>query len=256
MVWEQGYEHALCQSADLKQLLELKELLSTAEQEKGENKNHATEAVSATLLSESRPHVNGISSETCTDQSNLSDQSQLHSESTISSEVHSKSNDNMCNGEVDKAKGKKKFDSQTNGNHDSSRESPSTSEVQSKSIENRCNGIGAKARGKKKSDSQMNENHDTDRKLSNESEACNDLSDRCNKLPLICSKSSDLAESPLTPPKLSSKSEMSDESKKNKKFCFTRISKSKSISVDFRLSRGIAEVMTPLFGTVFWLPHS
>ncbi|XP_050368841.1 suppressor of RPS4-RLD 1 [Argentina anserina] len=242
LVWEQGYEHALRQSADLKQLLELKELLSSVEQEKTGHENQATEAVSATLSSESRPNVNGISSATCMDQSNLSDQSQLHTESTISTEVLSNSIDNMCNGEIGTAKGKKKFDSQTNGNHDSFGGLPITLGVECKPNENKCNGIGGKARGKKKLDSQMNENRDIDGKSSNDSEACNDLSDRCNKLPMICGKSSDLAETPLTPPKLSSKSELRDEPKRNKKFCFTRVSKSKSISVDFRLSRGIAEV--------------
>ena len=43
LVWEQGYEHALHQSADLKQLLELEELIETAKQGKNtlcESENH------------------------------------------------------------------------------------------------------------------------------------------------------------------------------------------------------------------------
>ncbi|KAK9949075.1 hypothetical protein M0R45_004618 [Rubus argutus] len=245
LVWEQGYEHALRQSADLKQLLELKELLSNAEQDRSVgHENCATESASPMLVSESRLHVNGKSSESHTDQSKLSDQSQLHSESGISFEVDSKSNTNICNGVGDKSTGEKKLDSQMNGNPDSQlcSESTITSEVHSKSNDNMCNGIGDKARGKKKFGSRMNANHDIQEKLSFDSESCTDLSDRCNNLPMICSKSSDLDETPPTPPRLSNKSDIRDESKRNKKFCFTRVSKTKSISVDFRLSRGIAEV--------------
>lgn len=255
LVWEQGYEHALHQSADLKQLLELKELLSNAEQDRSVgHENRATESASSMLVSESRLHVNGKSSETHTNQSRLSDESQLNRESGISSEVHSKSNDNICNGVGDKSTGKKKLDSQMNGNHDSQlcSESTITSEVHSKSNDNMCNGIGDKARGKTKFGSQMNGNHDIQEKLSNDSESCTDLSDRCNNLPMICSKSSHLAETPPTPPKLSNKSDIRDESKRNKKFCFTRVSKTKSISVDFRLSRGIAEVCCNAF-IWYWL---
>lgn len=207
LVLEQGYEHALRQSADLKQLLELEDLVRTAKEERSiECENHAKQSASSMLASESRSHVNGKSSETHENHSKLSDQSELCSESTVTSEVHSKSNGNL--------------------------DVP--------------NGIGDKAAASKKFDSQMNGNHDIHDKLGYNSESCNDLSDTCSKLPMICSKSSDLTETPPTPPKLSSKSdirhEISDDSKRNKKFCVARLSKSKSISVDFRLSRGIAEV--------------
>lgn len=58
-----------------------------------------------------------------------------------------------------------------------------------------------------------------------------------------CSKSNDLTE---THSKSSEKSDTTvgflEEAKKNKRFSVTRISKTKSINVDFRLSRGIAQV--------------
>lgn len=67
--------------------------------------NHAKQSVSSMLASESRPHVNGKSSETHENDNKLSDQSELCSESTITSEVHSKSNGNLDvpNGIGDKA---------------------------------------------------------------------------------------------------------------------------------------------------------
>ncbi|KAM1073773.1 hypothetical protein TB2_018419 [Malus domestica] len=207
LVWEQGYEHALRQCADLKQLLELGELLTIAKKDENNgDDNQAKESASSKLVSEASPHINGKSGETYKNHNKLSGESKLCCESTVTSAVHGKFNGN--------------------GNFVSSK------------------GIGDKAGGSKKFDSQMNGNHDINDKL--HSESCNDLSDTCSKLPMICSKSSDLTETPPTPPKLSTKSdirhEIGEESKRNKKFSVARLSKTKSISVDFRLSRGIAEV--------------
>ncbi|XP_009336068.2 suppressor of RPS4-RLD 1 isoform X1 [Pyrus x bretschneideri] len=207
LVWEQGYEHALRQCADLKQLLELGELLTIAKTDKSNgDDNQAKESASSKLVSEASPHINGKSGDTYKNHNKLSGESKLCCESTVTSAVHSKVNGN--------------------GNFVAS------------------NGIGDKARGSKKFDSQMNGNHDINDKL--HSESCNDLSDTYSKLPMICSKSSDLTETPPTPPKLSTKSdirhEIGEESKRSKKFSVARLSKTKSISVDFRLSRGIAEV--------------
>ncbi|RXH75407.1 hypothetical protein DVH24_030128 [Malus domestica] len=207
LVWEQGYEHALRQCADLKQLLELGELLTIAKKDENNgDDNQAKESASSKLVSEASPHINGKSGETYKNHNKLSGESKLCCESTVTSAVHGKFNGN--------------------GNFVSSK------------------GIGDKAGGSKKFDSQMNGNHDINDKL--HSESCNDLSDTCSKLPMICSKSSDLTETPPTPPKLSTKSdirhEIGEESKRNKKFSVARLSKTKSINVDFRLSRGIAEV--------------
>lgn len=255
LVWEKGHEHALHQSADLKQLLELEELLAVAKQEKSiisenhateselsmlisesESENHATESESSMLISGSGPENHATesessmlvaepglqtsenSSETFKDHHNLSDDSKLCSESRDKSEVYSKSGDNFepCNGIKDDARGKKGFSIQMNGNHNI---------------------------------------HD---KSSYESESSNDSSDTCNKLSIIPSSSSDMCNNLSIVPSSSSdliqkarklsckaetsRNEVNDESKRNKKFCVTRISKTKSISVDFRLSRGIAEV--------------
>lgn len=206
LVWEKGHEYALHQSADLKQLLELEELLTAAKEERSIlQENYATESETSMLASESGPPISESSSETFENHHSLIDHAKLRSESRDASEVQSKSSDNFesCNGTKDKARGKEHFGSQMNGNHYI---------------------------------------HD---KSSYESESSNDSSDTCNELSMVCSSSS-LAQNSS---KMSNKFQTirSDESKKNKKFSVTRISKAKSFSVDFRLSRGIAEVCCYVF---------
>lgn len=207
LVWEKGYEHAVRQTADLKQLLELEELVRIAKQERSTTpENNVMEFRSSMSLSGSGPHTNGKSSETYTTNKKLGDESKLCSESEDKSEIHSKSSDNLdlCNGFSDKAQENTNFESQMNGTHD------------------------------------------IVDKLSYEYDSCSDISDTsepCSKLSMICDSSSNTTE---THSKLSDKSdtlnEVTEEAKRNKKFCVARISKTKSISVDFRLSRGIAQV--------------
>ncbi|XWS33530.1 hypothetical protein CRYUN_Cryun22dG0091200 [Craigia yunnanensis] len=88
--------------------------------------------------------------------------------------------------------------------------------------------------------------HSSFDKPSYASDSCNDLSEiseQCSKSSVISSKSSDITESDCLPNNTSdTHNEISDETKRNKKFCVAKISKTKSISVDFRLSRGIAQV--------------
>jgi hypothetical protein len=214
LVWEKGYEHAVHQTADLKQLLELEELVRIAKQERSTtHENNVMEYRSSMSLSGSGPHTNGKSSETYVSNNKLGDESKLCSESKDKSEIHSKSTDNLdlCNGFSDKSQENTNFESEMNGNHD------------------------------------------IVDKLSYESDSCSDLSDTsepCSKLSMICDSSSSATE---THSKLSDKSdihnEITEEAKINKKFCVARISKTKSISVDFRLSRGIAQV---IFITASW----
>ncbi|PON66705.1 N-terminal acetyltransferase A, auxiliary subunit [Parasponia andersonii] len=205
LVWEQGYEHAVRHSADLKQLLELEDILTLAKQEKSSvRENHAIDSGSSMLVSESGPSTSENSSETSENQNHLDDQSNSYGDSRDTSEVHITSTNNV----------------------------------------DVCNGISEKDRGTGYVAGQMNGNHNVPNKLSYESESCDDSSDKCSKLSRISSGSSALTQTPST---MSTKlqtphNEVSDESNKNKKFCVTRISKTKSISVDFRLSRGIAEV--------------
>ena len=205
LVWEQGYERAVNHSTDLKQLLELEELLKVAKQERNSaGENHAIESAASVLLSESGPQ----------------------------------SSENS-NGSYENHNGLRELKS--------CGESKDASEVDSKSINSVgvCDGVGQKDRGKEKVSSQMNGNHNIRGASRLKSESFEKPSDRCNELSTVSSESSsDLAQtsSTLSIKLATPRNEMSEESNKNKKFCVTRISKTKSISLDFRLSRGIAEV--------------
>lgn len=207
LVWEKGYEHALCRSADLKQLLELEDLLRVAKQDISTTQEiDLMESSSNMSVSGSAPHINGQSGETYTIHNKSSDKSPLCNKLEDKSEALSEATDNLdsCNGFSDKVC--------ENGNFGS----------------------------------EMNGNQDIVDKLSYESDSYSDLSDTSepgNKLSVICNSSSNATD---THGKLSFKSNIcngiSEEVKRKKKFCVARISKAKSISVDFRLSRGIAQV--------------
>ncbi|KAK7263223.1 hypothetical protein RJT34_30810 [Clitoria ternatea] len=203
LVWEQGYEHALHQSADLKQLLELEELMTTAKQ--GNSAPSETHR-SSVPESESDSLRNGSLGETCKIQDRLSAQDELCGDASDKSEICLKSTVN--------------FDSK-NELHEEDRES-------------------------NKSDGQANTSPDVLDTLSYNSELCNDSSDASESSDKVSTNSSDsvnvpeIFKNPIG--KLTFSDERKDETRKNNKFCVARISNSNSISVDFRLSRGIAEV--------------
>lgn len=199
LVWEQGYEHALHHSGDLRQLLELEELLRTAQ---GNDALNETRAASVPL-SESGSLSNGNSSETDKNQDRLA---QLCGDACDKSEICLKSIDNS---------------DLKNELHDEDRET-------------------------NKSDAQVNGSPDVLDSLSYASESCNDSSDSSESGVKVSTNSSDsinVTESFRNPiSKFIFPCEIKDEARKNKKFCLTRISKTNSISIDFRLSRGISEV--------------
>ncbi|KAG5069941.1 Suppressor of RPS4-RLD 1 [Glycine soja] len=208
LVWEQGYEHAQHQSADLKLLLELEELLTTTKQ--GNSALYETNG-SPVSQSESDSPSDGNLTEICENQDRLSVQDELCDNASDKSLILLKSADN--------------FDLR--------------------------NELNIEDRESNKSDSQVNGSPDVIDKLSYNSESCNDSSDTsesCDKDKVFTNSgesSSDSLDVAEILRKLSSKfnfpHEKIGEARKNK-FCVARISKTKSISVDFRLSRGIGEV--------------
>ncbi|XP_020537233.1 suppressor of RPS4-RLD 1 isoform X2 [Jatropha curcas] len=259
LVWEQGYEHALHQSADLKQLLELEELLKFGKQDRNNgHENNVTESRSSMNVTESSKIQN-----------KSSDFSSSSGESGDASQSCSKFRDKfeVLNGIKDEAGGKspipipesgsfvngKPTENYINQNrlgdkHYLCSESRDTSEFYCKSGNNfgMQNDLSEKAEGGKKVDSPMNVTHDILDKPSHSSNSYNSLSNtsefpsKFSKLPSslgetshIRSKSSNETDVP---------NEASDEANKSKKFCVTKISKTKSVTVDFRLSRGIAQV--------------
>ncbi|CAK7337777.1 unnamed protein product [Dovyalis caffra] len=238
LVWEQGYEHALRQSADLKQLLELKELLKFAKQDRSagcethvdesrfsieprnvpdicskSGDNFEIQKGISNKVPESGSHTNENSSETSTNSSKVSDNSELFGEPRNAPEVCSKSGDkfDMHNGLSDKAGRNEKPGILTNGSHDIL-DSPNQ-------VSESCSGI------------------------SNAFE----LSSRLSMIPGNLGDTSEILSKSSN--KASVHNEVPDETKRNKKLCVTRISKSKSISIDFRLSRGIAQVNEGKYAT-------
>ncbi|KAE9614261.1 hypothetical protein Lal_00016727 [Lupinus albus] len=202
LVWEQGYQHAQYYCADLKQLLELEELLATAKQ--GNDALCETHGPSMSQC-ESKSPSNRNLNDIYKNQDGLSAQAELCGNGSDKSEIHLKSTDN--------------FDSK-NELHDDNR-------------------------GSNKFIGHVNGVPDVIDTLSYNSESCNDLSDASDSCEKVSSNSSDsisateILRNPIS--KLIFPHERKDEARKNK-FSVAQISSKNSVSVDFRLSRGIAEV--------------
>ncbi|XP_057544804.1 suppressor of RPS4-RLD 1 isoform X2 [Amaranthus tricolor] len=191
LVWKHGYDLALHQSADLKQLLELEELI--AKENTNGNINQEGHAIrSSTPLDVSNRHVTP-EAKTVKDSNNLRDDSEARNGSDNMSEVQSKlfNESHVLNGSVEKVKETKKFESKSNGTY---------------------------------------------KKLSSELESLNKPGEEPHNK-INASKASIKLNN-----KNSEEFEWSDAVKKGQKVCVTQISKTKSISLDLRLSRGIAEV--------------
>lgn len=191
LVWKQGYDLALNQSADLKQLLELEDLLVKENANENVNQEEHTNGSSAPLIVSEGHSI--CETETAKEANKLRDDSETSNESDHMSEVQSKllNESHLQNGSVEKKKETKKFESKPNGTY---------------------------------------------KKLSSELESLNKPSEELRSK-VSTSKASNKLKS-----KNSEEFEWSGAVKKNQKVCVARISKTKSISLDFRLSRGIAEV--------------
>ncbi|CAL0313437.1 unnamed protein product [Lupinus luteus] len=202
LVWEQGYQHAQYHYADLKQLLELEELLAAAKQH---NDALCDTHGPSMPQSESKSPSDGNSSGTYKNQDGLS----AHAEC-----VNGSNKSVVCLKSTDNSDSKSEL-------HDEDR-------------------------GSNKFGGQVNGSPDVIDTSSYNSESCNDssdASDSCEKASIHISHSisaTEILRNPIS--KLIFPRERKDEARKNKKFCLARISSKKSISVDFRLARGIAEV--------------
>ncbi|KAL3346385.1 hypothetical protein AABB24_025033 [Solanum stoloniferum] len=223
LIWEQGYEHAVHQSADLKQLLELEELLKIAKQNTAvASNNHSVQ--SSGPESNTGPLLSTKSGETC-DISKASDR-KLKTCSSGMLESSEKSNNSsvLQNSSSNNAKKHKKIECEPKELH----------ERQANGTNNNCKILGCP------------------------SLVCSELSDiseDSRKSSAVTSESSEQSEPNELQEILSQlnnkcdvRVELSDEGKRNKKFCVTRVNKTKSINVDFRLSRGIAQVNEGKYG--------
>lgn len=251
LVWEEGYEYAVSHSADLKQLLELEELLTVSKQDNSISFQKDVKKSSGFPTTESESIISSKSSEIYNKDDKLNDKLEPYSESSVTIEVHNQSCDKSYNHKESNGtvKGSRKIDGQPNGNYDSPKlgdgsEVGSTFSGTSKPC-SQSFALSSKSIDKTESIIKSNGSYDSSQ-LGDTSEVGSGLVDKsesCNQSSAIFSKSIDKTG---ICSKLSDKadiySELSDQAKKNKKFSVTRISKTKSINVDFRLSRGIAEV--------------
>ncbi|KAJ0096832.1 hypothetical protein Patl1_28575 [Pistacia atlantica] len=221
-VWEKGYEHALYSRPSVP-------------------------------TSGSGTYVNGKTGETnenldkseidekC-ENLNKSDSSSSSYQPSDTPEICSKSRDNtdICNDMSDKASGRLSMPELELGLHSNGKSIETSKNRNGLNDESEiiyvssdspdefdiCNGFSDKANANEKLNGQMNGTHDKPRSDSESFKELKTTTISRGKSPLSCI----------------STSETSDEAKRNKKFSVTRISKTKSISVDFRLSRGIAQV--------------
>ncbi|KAF5752853.1 suppressor of RPS4-RLD 1 isoform X1 [Tripterygium wilfordii] len=267
--WEQGYEQALSQSADLKQLLELEEHFTNIKHEINVSGNNPVVILrSSKPLSESEPYISDKPTETCVSRSEQSHSSNLCSESSNQHEIDVKSSNSfeVNNGTNDKVAGSVKVplhepdhlinDKSSDIHMDHIKfngESRYYGKLGVTSVMNGDygndfdigNGVSDKSRENGKFESQRNGTYDTPDKLNHDSGSCDDLrntSDACGMSSTICSNLGDTSESCGESSNKDVHIKTRDEPKRNSKFSVTRISKTKSISVDFRLSRGIAQV--------------
>lgn len=240
LVWEQGYGYAVRESADLKLFLELEELLK--QNRKIVYEDHAIGSPESSIsVTEPAIHVDERPNSTHKSYNKLDDESELCGELSDTSENCSKAFDTSDghDGLGDTVNGNKKLNNDvfdTTDDHDELRDT-----VNGNMILN----------------SESNGTLDTFNKSSDESDLCCELSDTSeqrSKSSVTCSKPSDISEvCRKSSNKYDIHSELGYEANRNKKFCVTRISKTKSISVDFRLSRGIAQVCLNTSLSIFFL---
>ncbi|PIN18389.1 Molecular co-chaperone STI1 [Handroanthus impetiginosus] len=203
-VWEQGYEHAVCQSADLKQLLELEDLLRTAKQNDSFScQNHMMESSGMSF-----PAAESV----------------VSIKSSEVSDNHGKSNGTIK--QTNKSsKQLEAYDKLQNGS--------------SLSVNGDDKGLGSLSNEKHESEAtETNGMHKSAGKT-----LLNDSPEYSIDSSVVYGESSDFSDICNESFSLSDiHNELMDEANRGKKFCVARISKNKSINVDIRLSRGIAQV--------------
>lgn len=208
-IWEKGYQCALCQSADLKQLLELEELLTTEKQDNNIVENGAVKSGLSTVVFETGvTDVNRKLSKTNNSENKLIERPDFCMKSSDSSGVCSSSGDNLvvCEGKSEEVVQNQNINCENKGCNDDSYRLSDASKLHD--LRSETSGFCSKS-----------------------------------KITAFHSKSSDSTDIVSKPSKKSdARANIGDEAKRTKKFSVAKISKTKSISVDFRLSRGISEV--------------
>lgn len=250
MVWEEGHKYAVHHCTDLKQLLELEQLLTVSKQNNTlSSQSHAAESdISATESVITRGSI-----ETHDNNDKLNGKPEAPSETSMTLEAGNNSSDklykhNVLNG---KAKGRRRTDGQSNGSFEGPKLSDG-SEVENGSsdlFKSVSPPFAVRTKSSDETESSIKSSRTFDiTSVGDISEAFTGSSNtsELNYQPsAITDKSINKTDARSKPSdKVDMHLDLSDQNKRNKKFSVTRISKTKSINVDFRLSRGIAQVTT------------
>ncbi|EOA15941.1 hypothetical protein CARUB_v10004035mg [Capsella rubella] len=238
LVLEQGYKSALQQTADVKELLELEELLKDARREIDSTfKNHASEPRQETSASpqseKSDEKIDKL------DNQNTASGTSINACKTTSISV---SESGACsNGNSDEASRELGEQSKIN----SISKDVSKASKQSRGSSDLCNGSSFKEKENGKCGSQINGSYETC-KPCNGSDLHDNLAESSDWLGNVTINGKKLSITSGFTSKSSHKAEVrcgvGNETTINKKYTIARISGNHSISVDFRLSRGIAQV--------------
>ncbi|CAN1324635.1 Suppressor of RPS4-RLD 1 [Linum perenne] len=250
-VWRQAYEHALCQSTDLKQLLELEELLKFAKQEKSNGcDNSVTESRLSVDVADSGHLPNGKSGDAVKNHIKLNEISECSVKSKLQNGTSSTSGMRSMNSLPESRPSVNGKSAENNGSHNRLSDNSKLCEKVRDVTD-----VG----GSPAEPSDPNNNYKAGSGKKSECLTNGAYVSVCKPHSVSLCNSSHVPEfssTAIVTGNLEGKNESrgssssntglhdeaSDEVKRNKKFCVTRISKTKSISVDFRLSRGIAQV--------------
>lgn len=245
MVWEEGHKYAVHNCTDLKQLLELEQLLTVSKQNNTlSSQNHAAESD----ISANESVITSKSNENHDTNDKLNGKLEPHSETSMTLEVGNNSVDrsykqNVPNGKVT---GRRRTNGQSNGSFEGPKLSDGSevcggsndlSKPVSPPFPVSSDGTGS---GIKPS---SNFNITSKGDVSEASTGSSDTSELSYQTSAATEKSMNKTDARNKPSdKIDMHLDLRDQNKRNKKFSVTRISKTKSINVDFRLSRGIAQV--------------
>ncbi|KAL1824253.1 hypothetical protein ACET3Z_011031 [Daucus carota] len=245
LVWEEGHKYAVHNCTDLKQLLELEQLLTVSKQNNTlSSQNHAAESD----ISANESVITSKSNENHDTNDKLNGKLEPHSETSMTLEVGNNSVDrsykqNVPNGKVT---GRRRTNGQSNGSFEGPKLSDGSevcggsndlSKPVSPPFPVSSDGTGS---GIKPS---SNFNITSKGDVSEASTGSSDTSELSYQTSAATEKSMNKTDARNKPSdKIDMHLDLRDQNKRNKKFSVTRISKTKSINVDFRLSRGIAQV--------------
>nr|GLL26427.1 suppressor of RPS4-RLD 1 [Ipomoea trifida] len=243
-VWQQGYDHAVQQCADLKQLMELEELLTIARKNSTISGDNGFMQLSGSGALLSRNPVEN--SENHESNGRLEP---FRKPKDTEKAVKEISKDNcQSNGSHNKVRENSKDNIQSNGSHH--KQTNGTCDIPDKlgSRSTVCGDVNDMSVECSGSSAVTNESSESSL-VTNEPSESSIVTNEPSESSIVTNESSELLETNELSEILSQLSnkcevrvELSDDDKKSKRFSVSKTSKTKSVTLDFRLSRGIAQV--------------